>query len=495
MLFNSDVFLRFFLAFLFLYWLVRNNLKARNVLIVLASYLFYAWWAPAGETTAFTADLVGYVSAALWHGRFLGLLVLTSLVDFSVGLGLERLQSQVKRKLLLSASIAVNLGILGFFKYWNFFVDSFAAAMAAAGFDVHPRTLGLVLPVGISFYTFQSMSYEIDVYRRDIPATRSLLHFLAFVSFFPQLVAGPIERARHLLPQFGHTVIITRAMLEEGIWLILWGMFKKVTLADNFAPLVEMAFGAGTAVASYSAPTVVLGTLAFGLQIYCDFSGYSDIARGLARVLGFDIMWNFDLPYAATNLREFWRRWHISLSSWLRDYLYISLGGNRRGRSRTYVNLLITMLLGGLWHGAAWNFVLWGLWHGVGLALLRSPICQWQLPIGTPFLRRVFAWVITMLFVFYGWLLFRADSLEQIAGMTIALGNFSAPLWLGSFALNLVAFALPLALMEFWQWRAGDKLIALALPVWAKAALQGGLLIGILLFWERAKEPFIYFQF
>jgi D-alanyl-lipoteichoic acid acyltransferase DltB (MBOAT superfamily) len=495
MLFNSDVFLKFFLAFLFLYGLVRNNLKARNVLIVVASYLFYGWWAPAGEATAFTPDFLGYLLSALWHCRFLGLLVLTSLVDFSVGLGLERLQSQAHRKLLLSASIAVNLGILGFFKYWNFFADSFASALSAVGLTIEPRTLSVVLPVGISFYTFQSMSYAIDVYRRDIAATRSLIHFLAFVSFFPQLVAGPIERASHLLPQFGRTVVITRAMLEEGIWLILWGMFKKVALADNFAPLVEMVFGEGIGPVRYSAPTVLLGTLAFGLQIYCDFSGYSDIARGTARVLGFDIMWNFNLPYVATNLREFWRRWHISLSSWLRDYLYISLGGNRRGRFRTYVNLLITMLLGGLWHGAAWNFILWGLWHGVGLALLRSPTGHWQLPVARPVVRRLFAWLVTMFFVFYGWLLFRAHSFHQIVAMTRALGEFSAPMWIGSFAINLVAFALPLVLMELWQWKTGDRLIALTLPVWGKAMLQGGLLIGILLFWERAKEPFIYFQF
>jgi alginate O-acetyltransferase complex protein AlgI len=495
MLFNSDVFLKFFVAFLFLYWLVRNNLRARNVLIVVASYLFYAWWTPAGQTRVFAADFVGYVLAALWHGRFLGLLVLTSLVDFSVGLGLEQLQAQVRRKLLLSASIAVNLGILGFFKYWNFFADSFAAAMAALGFELQPRTLNVILPVGISFYTFQSMSYAIDVYRREIPATRSLIHFLAFVSFFPQLVAGPIERAAHLLPQFGRTVVMTRAMLEEGIWLILWGMFKKVALADSFAPLVEMAFGDGTVAVLYSAPRVVLGSLAFGLQIYCDFSGYSDIARGTARVLGFDIMWNFHLPYTATNLRDFWRRWHISLSTWLRDYLYISLGGNRRGPLRTYVNLFITMLLGGLWHGAAWNFVLWGLWHGLGLAVLRSPVGNWHLPLASSLVRRLFAWLMTMLFVFYGWLLFRADSFKQIAAMTRALGDFSAPLWMGSFAVNLLAFALPLILMEFWQWKTANRLVALSLPVWAKASLQGALLIGILLFWERTKEPFIYFQF
>jgi D-alanyl-lipoteichoic acid acyltransferase DltB (MBOAT superfamily) len=288
-------------------------------------------------------------------------------------------------------------------------------------------------------------------------------------------------------------------MLEEGLWLLLWGMFKKVALADNLAPLVEMVYQ-NTA---FSAPTVVLGTLAFGLQIYCDFSGYSDIARGTARLLGFDIMSNFHLPYAATSLREFWRRWHISLSTWLRDYLYISLGGNRRGPARTYANLLLTMLLGGLWHGAAWNFVLWGLWHGAGLlserALTRFKVQSsgFKVP-GSPApgsLVRAFRWLGTMLFVFYGWLLFRAGSWQQIRAMTSALADAAAPMWLHSFALNLLVFAAPLVLMEIWQHRSGNVLAPLALPRWARAVLQAALLGSILLFWDKAHVPFIYFQF
>jgi alginate O-acetyltransferase complex protein AlgI len=487
MLFNSGVFLQFFAAFVLLYWLVRNSLSLRNCLILAASYLFYGWWSPDKAEAISTNAMLG----ALWHCRFLALLVATSLLDFSVALGLDRLSTRRSRKWLLSASIASNLGVLGFFKYHDFFAQSFSGLLSSVGIPLQTHTLDLVLPVGISFYTFQSMSYTIDVYRRELSATRNLVNFLAFVSFFPQLVAGPIQRARHLLPQFEQTRVITLVMLEEGIWLLLWGMFKKVVLADNFAPLAEMTFDNS----HFTAATVVLGTLAFGLQIYCDFSGYSDIARGTARVLGFDIIWNFNLPYSATNLREFWQRWHISLSTWLRDYLYIPLGGNRLGTARTYVNLTVTMLLGGLWHGAAWNFVLWGLWHGLGLAVQRSPIFNSQFSILNFQSRRRLSWLVTMTFVFYGWLLFRARSFNQIADMTRALADFSAPPWIGSFVLNLVVFSTPLVLMELWQLKSRNLLTALSLPRWAKIVLQGALLIAIVLFWQKKGAAFIYFQF
>lgn len=477
MLFNSAVFLQFFAAVLLLAWLVRGNRSARNLLIVAASYLFYGWW----------------------DWRFLGLLLLSSLVDYTIGLALARTELPTRRRVLLLASVVCNLGILGLFKYHDFFVESLAGLLGNLGLKLHWGTLGLVLPVGISFYTFQSMSYTFDVYRRVVPATRNVVEFLAFVSFFPQLVAGPIERAGHLLPQFAQARVITPAMLQEGVWLVVWGLFKKVVLADNLAPLVDLVFGGST----FQAPAVVLGTLAFGLQIYCDFSGYSDIARGTARLLGFDIMWNFHLPYAATNLREFWRRWHISLSSWLRDYLYISLGGNRRGQARTYLNIVLTMLLGGLWHGAAWNFVLWGAWHGLGLVIQRvvssgRPGGRARPPSasrGFHGLRRLLAWLGTMLFVFYGWLLFRARSVDQIVSMTAALGDWTAPSWLGSYALNLTVLGAPLVLMQLWQHRTGDLLAPLRLPRWALGVLEGLLVLGILLFWQKDAVPFIYFQF
>jgi D-alanyl-lipoteichoic acid acyltransferase DltB (MBOAT superfamily) len=463
MLFNSGVFLKFFAGFLLLYWLVRNHLRARNILIVAASYLFYGWW----------------------DYRFLGLIFLSSVLDYAVGLGIARQTDARRRKLWLTLSIVANLGILGFFKYFDFFVTSLATLLQQLDIPFQTSTLRIILPVGISFYTFQAMSYTIDVYRGTIPACRNLVNFLAFVSFFPQLVAGPIERASHLLPQFERTLSINRAMLDEGVWLIVWGMFKKVVIADNLDPLVSMVYQNDT----YSGPAVVLATVAFGFQIYCDFSGYSDIARGLARVLGFDIMVNFNLPYFAANIREFWQRWHISLSTWLRDYLYISLGGNRRGRARTYANLFTTMVLGGLWHGAAWNFALWGAWHGAGLIAHR------MLETKSGKTRTVVGWLVTMLFVFYGWLLFRAQSFDQIAAMTRALSNWSAPNWIGSYLLNLAAFLTPLLLVEAWQFRSQNALVPLTLSRWPRAALQGVFLLAIILYWERTELPFIYFQF
>ena len=485
MVFNSGIFLQFFAAFLLLYWLVRGSLRARTTLILAASCLFYGWWSPAGD--AAEPATANPLLAAVWHCRFLALLLGTSTLDFFLARLIDQAKCQARRKQLLILSVVANLGVLGFFKYADFFLSSVNAALEALGVSVSSRTLGLVLPVGISFYTFQSMSYTIDVYRREMPATPSLGKLLAYVAFFPQLVAGPIERAKDLLPQFDQTRRITLEMVEQGIWLIVWGLFKKVVLADSFAPLAEMVFGDRT----FNVVSVVLGTVAFGLQIYCDFSGYSDIARGLARVLGFELMWNFRLPYFATNLREFWQRWHISLSTWLRDYLYIPLGGNRLGPARTTVNLVTTMLLGGLWHGAAWNFILWGFWHGLGLAVSRTAPAA---AIGRR-LPQPLAWLGTIVFVFYGWMLFRAGSWEQVVTMTAALGTFAAPVWVGSYVINLVVFAVPLVVIECWQHRSGDLLVPLRWPRWARAALQGTLLVGIVLFWDRKGATFIYFQF
>ena len=467
MLFNSDIFLQFFAAFLLLYWLVRQHLTARNLLIVLASYFFYGWW----------------------DWRFLGLLLVSSLIDYGVGRALASTTIARRRKLWLALSLTSSLTILGFFKYYGFFVESLAVALGHLGLPFNPRTLGIILPVGISFYSFQTMSYVIDVYRGDLPATRNLLNFLAYVAFFPQLVAGPIERGKHLLPQFERTLRVTVPMLQEGLWLILWGLAKKVALADNLAPLVDMVYG-GPAT---SAPAVVLGTVAFALQIYGDFSGYSDIARGVARLLGFDLQLNFNLPYLATHPREFWQRWHISLSTWLRDYLYISLGGNRRGPARTYRNLLLTMLLGGLWHGAAWNFALWGAWHAGGLMTQRALGSGVKKP-RSRFLVGL-SWALTLLFVLYGWLLFRARSFAQIADLTAALTHWSAPPWLAGYTINLLVFGTPLVLMDLWQHRTGNPFAALALPWWGRALLQAALLLAILFYWEKPQVPFIYFQF
>jgi D-alanyl-lipoteichoic acid acyltransferase DltB (MBOAT superfamily) len=465
MLFNSTVFLQFFAAFLLLYYLCRNSIHARNALILAASWLFYGWW----------------------DYRFLGLLIFSGGFDYAAGLLVARAGDLRRKKWVLASSIAVNLALLGFFKYYDFFVESFVALLARLHVDVSSRTLGIILPVGISFYTFQSLSYVIDVYRGQVRPTRSLVHYLAYVSFFPQLVAGPISRAQHLLPQFQRTLTINREMLATGLGLVIWGLFKKVAMADNLAPMVDMVFNNPAA----TGPAVVCGTVAFAFQIYGDFSGYSDIARGIARLLGFDLMANFNLPYFATDLRDFWRRWHISLSTWLRDYLYISFGGNRSGRLSTMRNLLLTMLLGGLWHGAAWHFVLWGAWHGIGLIVTRwwQEARRGRLPV----------WLsmpMTFLFVLYGWLLFRAGSMENVVRMTAALGDWRAPSWLPHFIISLFLFVLPVLAAEAWEAKANRaEPAAWRMPGWVRTSLQGLLVLSLVLFWEKKAVPFIYFQF
>jgi D-alanyl-lipoteichoic acid acyltransferase DltB (MBOAT superfamily) len=464
MLFHSTEFLLFFAAFALLYWLTRRNRTGRNALIVVASYVFYGWW----------------------DWRFLGLLVISSLLDYAAGLALGRTQSARTRKAWLWASVGVNLSILGFFKYFGFFVDTFYALLDGAGVTHPSWTWRVILPVGISFYTFQTLSYSIDVYHRRIEPTRDLLAFLAYVAFFPQLVAGPIERAGHLLPQFMVPRVIRMVDLEEGTWLVLWGLFKKVVVADHLAAYAELVFDRGPA----PAPVIVLGTLAFAGQIYGDFSGYSDIARGLARMLGFELMLNFNLPYAATSVREFWRRWHISLSTWLRDYLYIPLGGNRHGEARTRLHLLVTMLLGGLWHGASWNFVLWGAWHGILLVIhrwwrgrARARVPGWA------------GWVLTTIAEGYGWLLFRAGSLSAIAGLHAGLGVWKCPEWLPAFAWGVTAWWLPLAMVQLWQWRFRDLMAPMQTPGWLRWPLHGFLLLSVAAYWQRDASPFIYFQF
>lgn len=468
MLFNSDVFLLFFGAFGLLYYMVRGNLRARNALIVVASYIFYGWW----------------------DWRFVPLLAFTSIVDFAAATLIHNSNNQQHRKRWLAMSIIVNLGVLGFFKYCGFFVDSIVTGLTQLGIHSEPRTWNLILPVGISFYTFQSMSYTIDVYRKQIPPTKDLLQFLAYVCFFPQLVAGPIERAQNLLPQFAQKRIVTDQKITEGIWLVIWGMFEKVVVADNLAPLVEMVYQDPVD----SGPAVLLATVAFALQIFGDFAGYSDIARGLAKILGFELMENFRLPYFASNPREFWRRWHISLSSWLRDYLYISLGGNRLGRNRTYANLMITMFLGGLWHGAGWHFVLWGIWHGLGLVTHRFWRERHHTP-STGLLIRAVAHTAALAFILYGWVLFRANSVGDALVLTKALTSLNSPSWIASYVANLVLYSAPVILMMVWQARTKDMLAPVRIRPWLRVPLQGLLLWLIVFNWRRDAMPFIYFQF
>lgn len=463
MLFNSNLFLGFLVAFLLLYYTVRNRCVWRNILVLIASYTFYG----------------------AWDWRFTGLLALSSWVDYFVGLRLRSTEAPGKRKALLTLSLGVNLGALGFFKYFNFFADSMQSLLGMMNVQVDPFTLNVILPVGISFYTFQSLSYTIDVYRGKLEPTRDWVAFFAYVAFFPQLVAGPIERAAHLLPQFQTVRSIRKADIREGMWLLIWGMFKKVVIADNMAPLVDMVYQQDSALAG---PVIVLATLAFGIQIYCDFSGYSDIARGVSKLLGFDLMFNFNLPYFATSPSDFWRRWHISLSTWFRDYLYIPLGGSRNGFGNHLLNLMLTMVVAGLWHGAGWNFLLWGAWHGLALCLLVK-----FRPVSLP--AKCFGWLLTMIIVFIGWAMFRAVSMEQIGFLLSHFWLAEFPIWFGDYSLRLVLFVSPLALMQIWQARTDKKIPSDSLPSWAHYGIQSLLLYAVILFWETGGTPFIYFQF
>jgi len=340
MVFNSLPFLVFIGIFFPLYFSLRG--RFRLWLCLIASYIFYAWW----------------------DWRFLSLILTSTLIDYLIGLRLNRETDTTKRQWLLRLSMVMNLGFLGFFKYFNFFVESFQDILLSLGLEPDLHTLHIILPVGISFYTFQSMSYTIDVYRKEIPVERDFLRFATFIAFFPQLVAGPIVRAKELLPQFAADIKFEWNRFSFGLSQVLWGFFKKVAVADSLAPFVDQCFAAPE---SFSALHLSLGVFFYAFQIYCDFSGYSDIAIGLARIMGFDFPDNFRTPYFSRNFSEFWTRWHITLSSWLRDYLYIPLGGNRQGTFNTYRNLMLTMLLGGLWHGASWVFVFWGFLHGLYL--------------------------------------------------------------------------------------------------------------------------------
>jgi D-alanyl-lipoteichoic acid acyltransferase DltB (MBOAT superfamily) len=458
MLFNSTVFLGFFAGVYALYLLLARHHRAQNGLLLVASYVFYGWW----------------------DWRFLGLIALSTAVDYTVGLALERSASPVRRLRLVQLSIATNLGLLGVFKYFDFFADSLADLAAGLGLALHPVTLDVVLPVGISFYTFQTMSYSIDVYRGRIPAARSPLDFALFVAFFPQLVAGPIERARRLLPQISRPRRITADRVHDALFLLSWGYFKKVVVGDGAGRLADHIFGH---YAVYDSLDLTLGVLAFSVQIYADFSGYSDIARGLARLLGFDLVVNFRLPFFARSPRDFWRRWHVSLSQWLRDYLYIPLGGNRSGRWRTLRNLTLTMLLGGLWHGAAWHFAIWGGYHAVLLAAYRL----W------PRLERGGVPLMLLLST-AGWLIFRAESMEQLLYFACGVGVTPSPVS-GRFAWDLAFFSLPLLAVELWQHRRGDLLAPARAPLPAQMALHAALLVGIAVFGSREPVEFLYFQF
>jgi alginate O-acetyltransferase complex protein AlgI len=462
--FDSLHFLVFFPAVFVVYYVCARRLALQNGVLLAASFYFYG----------------------SWDWRFLSLMLVSSGIDYLAAVGLEATSDPRRRRLLLTLSLASNLVILGSFKYAGFFADSLVRLLPFLAAPGWRSTLDVVLPVGISFYTFQSMAYVIEVYRREMPAERNPFVYFMFVAFFPHLVAGPIQRAADLLPQFRRTRVLTAETAREALWLVTYGFFLKTVVANGAATFVDAAFRPG----QDSGWSVILGTIAFGIQIYMDFNAYSLIARGTALFLGFRLVWNFRLPYASTSLSEFWRRWHISLSTWLRDYLYVPLGGNRRGRVRTYVNLLVTMTLGGLWHGAAWNFVAWGVLHGAGLAVERA--C-----VGNAVKRRRWlpGWPATMAVVFAGWFLFRVPSWTVASDMLAALGALAWTPAHTSTVGALLALVAPVALVEWWQLRRDDLLAPLTLPAWSFAALLAGLSLAAIGMFRELHYAFIYFQF
>src|SRR5688572_7046865 len=463
MLFNSNEFLIFVCVVSILYFLLARDVRLQNVLIVIASFVFYGSWSLP----------------------FLLLMIFTGTVDYVFGRLIHSSRNKFQKKTILIGSLFVNLGILGYFKYGGFGAEILQDLFSVFHGEIQRSVWTVMLPVGISFYTFQSISYVIDVYRGHISAERNWVTFMAFLTFFPQLVAGPIERAGHLLPQFKEQRSITASDIDQVTWLLLWGFFKKVVIADNLAPYSDLVFSKD----SYPLTTYLFGTLAFGIQIYCDFSGYSDIARGLGKFFGFDIMFNFRLPYAATNLRDFWTRWHSSLSGWFRDYLYIPLGGNRRTLAITCRNLFIVMLVAGLWHGANWTFVIWGVWHGAALIVCvlwrKSEV---RLP-------SILAWSLTMAVVFVGWLFFRATSLQQLYAMLFENRDALHPLWIRDYLRGLLIFIAPLAAIETIQLIRHDLTWPTLLPFVPKSILYGFIFAAVLLYWENEGTSFIYFQF
>lgn len=507
MLFNSFHFTAFFASIYLLYVLCMRRRGWQNVLLLIGSYYFYA----------------------CWDWRFLGLIWLSTVVDYICGAQLDRrpaghvsgdLEADEKtapsqrtyhwsasaRRSWLIASLVVNLGILGFFKYYNFFADEAASLLGSLGIGLEPRLLNVVLPVGISFYTFQTLSYTIDVYRGRIRAHRSFLEFAVFVAFFPQLVAGPIVRARDFLPQIASPRRITAELFYRGGFLIFWGLFKKVVIADNLARLVDRVFDPALS-DLYGGGATLIAVYAFALQIYCDFSGYTDMARGCARMMGFELPVNFRLPYLASNPVEFWRRWHISLSEWLRDYLYIPLGGSRKGPRRTAINVMLTMLLGGLWHGAGWPFVLWGAFHGLLLAIYKPimPVARaWSHRYAIGY-QRVFHVIAVMVFFHLtcaGWLIFRAESMAQAMAL---VGKIVTP-WpwwilcgaqtLGSTGVwTLLPLALPLIVMHWLQRRRGDLEALLYQPAPVRAVVYTLMFYVLIFYGADGEQPFLYFQF
>jgi alginate O-acetyltransferase complex protein AlgI len=482
MLFNSIDFAIFLPVVFLLYWFI-TNLKLQNILIVAASYLFYGWW----------------------DWRFLSLIIFSTIVDYAVSRKLSQEENIHKRKLLLWTSILVNLGFLGFFKYYNFFLDNFITVFSFFGTEIKATSLNIILPVGISFYTFQTLSYTIDVYKKKLAPTKDFIAFSAFVCFFPQLVAGPIERATHLLPQFYTKRTFDYSKAVDGMRQILWGLFKKIVIADNCAEFANIIFNNSS---DYSGSTLVLGALFFTFQIYGDFSGYSDIAIGTSRLFGFDLMQNFNFPYFSRDIAEFWRRWHISLSTWFRDYLYIPLGGSRGGTWMKIRNTFIIFIVSGFWHGANWTFIFWGALNAVYfLPILLTKNNRNNLNIVAqgrylPTIKELFLILFTFGLTVFAWIFFRAESLSHAFSYIAEILSpslFEIPRFPRMPRAIMTTILISLFLLFEWIGRE-EKYAIEKIPIQFKSnVLRWGtyVLIGlsIFVFGNFNKTEFIYFAF
>jgi len=479
MLFNSLDFAVFLPLVFLAYWCAGGaSLQRRNLILLAASYVFYGWW----------------------DWRFLSLLAFSSFVDYFVALSLDSARSPVRRRWLLALSLTVNLGLLGFFKYFNFFAQEFADAFTLLGAPISAARLDIVLPVGISFYTFQTLSYSIDVYRGQLKASRDPVAFAAYVSFFPQLVAGPIERATNLLPQFASLRVFDRAKAADGMRQMLWGLFKKMVIADNCAIEVERIFGNHE---SLGGSTLLLGAVLFAFQIYGDFSGYSDIAIGCARLFGFELMRNFAFPYFSRDMAEFWRRWHISLSTWFRDYLYIPLGGSKGGRWMALRNTFIIFLVSGFWHGANWTFLAWGainalyflplLLTGANRRNIDTVATGRWLPSPLDALRVGFTFLLTCI----AWVFFRATDLPQAWSY---LGGMLSPTLFSAPVVTMPSLPWLLVFFVIMEWLGREhqfalERMALRWPWPLRWGLYASLIAAIGAFMAVDEVPFIYFQF
>jgi len=479
MLFNSFDFGVFLPIVYLLYWFVFNrNIKVRNIFLLIVSYIFYGFW----------------------DWRFLSLILISSLMDYFLALGISQTPdaNKRKRKFMLILSLVLNLGFLGFFKYYNFFVESFISTFALFGKEFNYSPLNIILPVGISFYTFQSLSYTLDVYFKKMEPTRKLINFLAFVSFFPQLVAGPIERAKKLLPQFDDLKKFDYHSARTGLLLIVFGLFKKIMIADRVAVFVNHSYGD---IAEAKGITLLMAVLFFAFQLYLDFSAYSDIAIGTARIFGFKLTTNFRRPYLAASFSDFWKRWHITLSSWFQDYIYIPLGGNRINPNRTIINLMIVFLLSGLWHGASWNFVIWGALNGLFLIVFDR---FFKLEKSKGFNR-----ILTSIFVAISWavslVFFRAQSFGDAMLVFQNIG-FSNSEILFNFGLNSMEFKFSILLIigmmlyEIIAENMGEKLMVKfyetkAIVRWSLYLLLVISIIYLGSYGSANDNTFIYFQF